>query len=78
MKNKTLTAAVLSVVLYFVVLFCNKYTTVIQAFFINNLAPVFALFSLLLPILFLLLSEKNNGGRYEMNKKTSGTIGGKK
>ena len=68
-KSKTVTAAVLSIALYFAVLFCNKYTTAIQAFFMNHLAPVFVLFSLLLPVLFLLVSEKNNGSRYAMNKK---------
>lgn len=64
LKSKLPTAVILSVSLYFVVLFGNKYSTRIHAVFTSYLPPVFLLFSVLFPVIFLLLSLKNGRGRY--------------
>ena len=69
LKSRTILSAILSLALYFILLFFNKYTTKIHAFFSKNLSPVFLLFSLILPILFFVLSFTKVGGRCEVNTK---------
>lgn len=71
LKSKLPTAIVLTVALYPCMLFFNKYSNAIHAFFSQFLPPVFLVFSLLLPILFLLLFGKKGGGRYQMNNKNT-------
>ncbi len=61
LKTKLPTAVGLSVLLYFFVLFGNKYATRLHNFFASYLPPVFLLFSLLLPLLFLLSIKKDRG-----------------
>lgn len=78
LKNKALPSAVLCVGLYFALLFLNKYNNAIHAFFFSRLPPVFLAFSTLLPIAFLLLFGKKDGGRYETNKNTSNHKGEEK
>jgi hypothetical protein len=71
LKSKIGVAATLSISLYFFVLNGNKYLTEIHAFFAKWLAPVFLVFSLLLPALFLLLSIQKDRGRVLLNEKSS-------
>ena len=63
-KGKILTAASLSVALYFCVLFLNKYYLSIHLFFAKWMPPVFLLFALLLPLFFGTLGIQNKGGKY--------------
>lgn len=60
-KSKLPTAVLLSVGLYFCLLFGNKYTTLIHTFFAKWLAPVFLFFSFVFPLLLLILSTKTQG-----------------
>ncbi|MBQ8352318.1 MAG: GerAB/ArcD/ProY family transporter [Clostridia bacterium] len=77
-KNKVIPSAALCVGLYFALLFLNKYNNAIHAFFFSWLPTVFLVFSTLLPIAFLLLFGKKDGGRYEMNEKTNNHKGDEK
>ena len=69
LRKKWITASVLSVGLLLFTLFCNKYNNAIHAFFAEAMPPVFLLFSVLLPIAFLLLFGQKRQGRYENNHK---------
>ena len=69
LRKKWITASLLSVGLLLFTLFCNKYSNAIHAFFAEAMPPVFLLFSVLLPIAFLLLFGQKRQGRYENNRK---------
>ena len=71
LQSKIGISSVLSVALYFAVLYGNKYTTAIHLFFEKWLAPIFLFFSALLPLLILLLLIKNHRGRYALNENSS-------
>ena len=70
LRKKWITASVLSVLLLLFTLFCNKYWRAIHAFFSEAMPPVFLLFSVGVPIAFLLLLGQKRQGRYENNSKT--------
>ena len=76
LKSKLPTAVSLSVALYFLVLFGNKYTTRIHSYFISYLPPIFLLFSALLPLLFLIFSIKKDTGRASTKAPKRQTIKG--
>ena len=69
LRKKWITASVLSVALLLFTLFCNKYNNIIHAFFSGAMPPVFLLFSVGLPIAFLLLLGQKQHSRYENNAK---------
>ncbi len=80
LRKKWITASVLSVGLLLFTLFCNKYNNAIHVFFAEAMPPVFLLFSVGLPIAFLLLFGEKRRGRYENNaenKETAEVDGGK-
>lgn len=59
-QKKTLPAAALAVVAFAFVLFCNKYYDTIYAVVAGKLYPIFWVFSILLPVLFLLIRRRKN------------------
>ena len=71
LKSKIPTAALLSVGLYFCILFLNKYFIAIHAFFAQWLPPMFLLFGLLIPLAFGVLGIKKDGGRSAMNEHST-------
>jgi len=76
LKSKIPTAAILSIALYFCVLYLNKYYLSIHRFFAQWMPPVFLVFSLVLPLFFGLLGTQNNGGRYALKTQKNETRGG--
>ena len=67
-QKKWITASLLSVTLLLGVLFLNKHTNAIHAFFAEIMPPVFWLFSVGLPVAFLVIFGKNQRGR-DRNKQ---------
>lgn len=72
-RKKWMIASISSVALLLFTLFCNKYNNAFHAFFAEAMPPVFLLFSVLLPIAFLLLFGRKRQGRYENNQKREET-----
>lgn len=69
--SKLLPSTFLCVGVYFILLFLNKYNNAIYHFFFTVMPPVFLLFSVVFPILFLVFFSKNTGGRGAVNDKTT-------
>lgn len=67
-RGKVLPSAVLCAAVYFALLFLNKYNNAIHHFFSTVLPPVFLLFSVGFPLLFLVFFSKNKGSRYALNE----------
>lgn len=69
-KSKIFPAVALSVVLYFCLLFLNKYNTTVHNLFSRFSPPLFLFFSVLIPFAFWAFGVKKNGGRVALNKKS--------
>lgn len=75
LRKKWITASVLSIGLLLFTLFCNKYNNAIHAFFAERMPPVFLLFSVGLPIAFLVLFGQKRQGRYGNKPKNKKKVG---
>ncbi len=73
LRKKWIAASILSVGMLLFTLFCNKYSNAIHAFFREAMPPVFLLFSVGLPIAFLLLFWEKRGSRYANTTKNKET-----
>ena len=77
LRGKAIPSAVLCVGAYFVLLFLNKYNNTIHNFFFTATPPVFLLFSVVVPWLFLAFLSKNKGSRYASSRNTAQNSGEK-
>ena len=70
-ERKTYVSALLNFALLIAILFFNQHYNAFYAVISGRLFPIFWLFADLLPLLCLLLPNKNEGGRYALNAKSS-------